>query len=418
MSQSTAFGESFQEELRTALQKSIEYCQANDWAGYDPYDALNSPIFKKISFLDSRIPRLIATQLLKRSPMNVRPLLGVPKTQNPKALGLFVSALTKVTAAGIADHGRTIAYLSQRIVELRSRDRRYWCWGYSFPWQTRTVSVDAGTPNLICTAFVADALLDVYEFCGKQQYLTMATSAAEYIVDELYWSDGGSVAGFAYPLPTVRNQVHNANLLAAALLCRVSWHTGERKFLAPALKAARFSASRQDADGSWRYGQGRSQEFIDNFHTGFNLCALHTMMRELRSDEFAENVSKGYRFYRDHFYLKNGSVRYFSNRTYPIDIHALAQSIITPTVLSDIYPSDIELSAAVFLWVKDHMLDAQGYFYYRVLRTGTIRTPYMRWSQAWMVSALAQLLCAVTGSRQGRAPGARPSKFEDAAWSH
>ena len=36
-----------------------------------------------------------------------------------------------------------------------------------------------------------------------------------------------------------------------------------------------------------------------------------------------------------------------------------------------------------------HMWDERGFFYYRVLRLGTIRTSYMRWSQAWMLLALA-----------------------------
>ena len=37
------------------------------------------------------------------------------------------------------------------------------------------------------------------------------------------------------------------------------------------------------------------------------------------------------------------------------------------------------------------MWDERGFFYYRVLRGLTIRTPYMRWSQAWMLFALITL---------------------------
>jgi hypothetical protein len=36
--------------------------------------------------------------------------------------------------------------------------------------------------------------------------------------------------------------------------------------------------------------------------------------------------------------------------------------------------------------------EKRGYFYYRILRTGTIRTSYMRWTQAWMFLALSVLL--------------------------
>jgi hypothetical protein len=49
------------------------------------------------------------------------------------------------------------------------------------------------------------------------------------------------------------------------------------------------------------------------------------------------------------------------------------------------------LADAVFAWAMNHMWDDRGFFYYRVLRTLTIRTPYMRWSQAWMLLALSQL---------------------------
>ena len=53
------------EDPAPATLKLLAYCQANDWAGHDPYDALNSRIFQKLPFLDSRWPRLLMTQVLK-----------------------------------------------------------------------------------------------------------------------------------------------------------------------------------------------------------------------------------------------------------------------------------------------------------------------------------------------------------------
>jgi hypothetical protein len=40
-------------EIKKATLKLLAYCRANDWAGYDPYDALNSGIFKALPFLNS-----------------------------------------------------------------------------------------------------------------------------------------------------------------------------------------------------------------------------------------------------------------------------------------------------------------------------------------------------------------------------
>src|SRR5712664_3288813 len=202
--------------LEAKISKLLAYCQANDWAGYDPYDAVNSHVFAALPFLNSRLPRLFLTQALKRSPINIRRLLRIPKTQNPKAIALFLSAFLKLSTIGVVKAGDLVEPMIERLIALRSQGVPYWCWGYSFPWQTRTIVVPTGAPNLVCTTFVANALLDAYQQCQDVRCLNMAVSAAEYILDELYWTEGNSIAGFSYPLRGLRNQVPNANFLAAA----------------------------------------------------------------------------------------------------------------------------------------------------------------------------------------------------------
>jgi hypothetical protein len=389
-------------DLKTATRQLLAYCRSEDWAGYDPYDALNSRFFEALPLLNSRIPRLVLTQLLKRSPVNVRQLAMIPKTQNPKALALFLSGLLQLREADVPGHGELIGYMVQQLTALRSADSPYWCWGYSFPWQGRKVVVPKGAPNLVCTTFVAEALLDLYDRCGQAEHLNMAASAAEYLLNELYWSESGA-AGFSYPLPALRNQIHNANFLAAALLTRVYKHLGDGKFLAPALCAARYSAVQQQEDGSWFYGEAESQEWIDNFHTGYNLCALRSLSRSIGTEEFDDCIRRGLAFYRAHFFREDGAPRYFHNRTYPIDIHCVAQSILTLLTFQDLDGGNRALADAVQRWAMLHMWDTKGFFYYRVLRTCTIRTSYMRWSQAWMLLALSALLAAQPAPANARA---------------
>ncbi len=273
---------------KTALLKLLAYCRANDWAGYDPYDALNSKLFESLPFINSRLTRLVLTQALKRSPVNIRGLLRIPKTQNPKAIALFLAAFLKFSKTELADRDELIDLGIDRLAALRSESSSYWCWGYSFPWQGRAVIVPKGSPNLVCTTFVASALLDAHEQCQDFRCLTMAVSAAEYILNELYWEEGSRV-GFSYPLPSQRGEIHNSNFLAAALFCRVYKHTGEERFLAPALRVARYSAAKQHPDGSWYYGELSSQRWIDNFHTGYNLCALQSISQSLNSTEFGSH---------------------------------------------------------------------------------------------------------------------------------
>lgn len=379
-------------DAEMVLIKLLSYCRSQDWAGYDPYDALNSRVFKSLPSLNSRIPRLILTQALKRSPLNIRPLVGVLKTQNPKALALFLASLLKVRSGLVSDRDNLCEYMIERFGQLRSPNTLYWCWGYSFPWQTRQNVVPAHAPNLVCTTFVANALLDAYEAGYGANCLDEAFSAAEYILEELYWEDSDSVAGFSYPLRSLRVQVHNANFLAAALLCRVYRNTGERKFLEPALKVARYSAGKQESDGSWNYGEASFQRWTDNFHTGYNLCALQSISESVGTTEFESRIDRGLDFYCAHFFRDDGAPRYFHDQTYPLDIHCVAQSIITLLTLHQRRPANAALVDLVLRWAIQHMWDERGFFYYRILRLAKIRTSYMRWSQAWMALALATFL--------------------------
>ena len=375
---------------RNALRKLLAYCRQNDWAGHDPYDALNSSLFDTFPLLDSRIPRLVMTQALKLSPVNLRNLLAIPKTQNPKALALFLMSFLRMSSEDLPDREDLIKEMMRMIAGKRSEGVSYSCWGYSFPWQTRTIVVPSGAPNLVCTTFVANALFDAYDCCRDPQCLNMALSAAEYILNELYWTEG-SAASFSYPLPSVRSEVHNANFLAAALLGRAYGRTSDKKFLLPALQVARCSAAKQQADGSWYYGEAASQCWIDNFHTGYNLCALRGLSSHAATTEFDAVIRRGFEFYRRHFFGADGSVRYFHDRTYPIDIHSVAQSIITLLTFKDVDSGNLPLAHSVLQWAVTHMWDDRGFFYYRVLKSHTNRISYMRWSQAWMLLAMVML---------------------------
>lgn len=394
------------DSLKTITLKLLAYCQANNWAGYDPYDALNSEIFKALPFLDFRLFRLGFTQVMKGFPLNLRPLLFVPKTQNPKAIALFLMAFLKLERLGLLDNKDLITLMTQKLINLRSPSNlinasnpnnlsnstnNYWCWGYNFDWQTRGELFPKLAPNIICTTFAANALLDLFERYPKQEYLDMAVSAGRFLLFGLNITKEDSGLCFSYTQRD-HSQVHNANLLGAALLSRLYSFTGEKAFFDFALQAARFSIRRQNADGSWFYGELPTQRWVDNFHTGYTLCALRSISQCTGTAEFDSQIRRGFEFYRKHFFRKDGAPKYFHDRVYPIDIHNVAQSIITPLALKDLDESSAALGFSVFSWAMTHMWDEKGYFYYQVLPFCKIKIPYMRWSQAWMLLALSTLL--------------------------
>ncbi len=374
--------------MTTAL---LRYCRDRQWSGADPYDALNSRLLQSSGAYRSAFVRLFATQLLKRLPLDARGLLDVPGTQNPKGLALFLRAMLKLEKMGMVPDGGDADRLTARILELRSPGTDHWCWGYSFAWQTRTHLVPKGEPNLVCSVFVANALLDAHERRPDERLLQAVASCCDYIVHQLFRDNPAGVY-FAYPLPISGAAVHNANLLAAALLCRSARLCKRPDFVGPALAAARYSLSRQRADGSWLYGDAPSQAWVDNFHTGFNLSALLVLGRKLGMQDFHDAARKGLDFYLEHFFLDNGVARYFHDRTYPIDIHSIAQSITTLAEFSRVEPRCLPKLEAVAGWAADNMFDARGFFYYRKLRLLRNKISYMRWSQAWMLLALSTML--------------------------
>ena len=67
------------------------WIEREGFTGWDPHDALNSPLLKRLSFGNRRLG-IAWLQLVKRSPFNLRPGLGVPKGCNPKGMGLFLAS--------------------------------------------------------------------------------------------------------------------------------------------------------------------------------------------------------------------------------------------------------------------------------------------------------------------------------------
>ncbi len=376
--------------FQVATQQLLQYCHARDWAGYDPYDALNSHLLQALPFRNRRLPCLLLTQLVKRSPINLRPLLSIPPSHNAKGIALFLSAALRLDRLGLLPDKTILERLLQLLPRLRSTDKRYWSWGYNFPWQSRTGLFPLGSPNIICTTFVGNALLDTYEATGNREYLEMSSSAAQFIQDELYYQKDG-VSCYSYR-PGAHTQVHNANLLGAAFLCRIDSLCGTSKYRESSLKAVRYSVSRQAPDGSWAYGEHSTQNWIDNFHTGYNLCALRAISRFASSTEFDVAIKRGYQFYRQNFLLDDGTPKYYHNRTYPIDIHAAAQSMLTLLEFADTDSDVLAKANQVGHWALDHMWSPNGCFFFQKHPYFTNRTSFMRWSQAWMLFALASIL--------------------------
>jgi hypothetical protein len=382
-------------EVERACLSLAAWCRERDYAGSDPFDALNSRLFQATPLNNSRLARLAWTQLFKRSPINLRRLARVPAEKNSKGTALFALAqlsrwrATKQQRA--ADEARSLLddLLAARIENVSGA-----AWGYNFDWQGRAFFAPRGAPTIVPTAFAARALAEAALDFQDEQYLRVARSACDFILRDLERTvETPSEICWSYSMLD-RTRVFNASLLAAETLATVGSLTGERELTEQAIRGARYVANRQRADGSWAYGAADFQSWADNFHTAFVLTSLARIMNvnsEARS-EFQTATERGLAFWRASFFEADGWPKYFHDRLYPADAHSAGAAIVALVELRPLDATTLELAERVTLWAIRSLRDERGFFYYQRRRFHTVRTPYMRWSQAWMLYALARLL--------------------------
>ncbi len=381
--------------ILNSFEKLKQYCEENEFTGWDPYDGLNSKLFKAIpSFHNKRIARLAWIQFFKRSFINFRTLAVVKKGLNPKGIALFISAycnLTKLDNYNKTGLGDKIEQLADLLITLNSRGYSGSCWGYNFDWEAKAFFLPKYTPSIVVTTYAANALLDAYEVTNKELYLEKAISTKRFILSDLNrtYHQNGNFA-FSYS-PLDKTSVFNASLLGARLLGRIYSCTNEEDLKANARKAVGFCAEQQNTNGSWYYSALPHHQWIDNFHTGFNLECIWDYYQYTGDKSFLTNFQKGTDYYLNTFFDPEGRSKYYNNAIYPIDAHAPSQLIVTLSK-TKLFIQHRDLVERVLSWTIRNMQSKKGYFYYQRRRFYTNKIPYMRWSQAWMFYGMTHYL--------------------------
>lgn len=377
------------------------YCEAENFAGWDPYDGMNSKVFKATPLKNWDLARLAWIQGFKRNPINLRKLLLVPKEHNAKGVGLFLNGycnLYHLAAKGDSHFGTQeetlsrINELANLLLQMRNKDYSGACWGYNFDWQARRLFLfPAHTPTVVATSFVVTALLNAYEITQNQEYLDTALSAGNFIINDLNRTDYKKGFLFSYSPLNGNNTVFNASLLGAKVLSILYRYNKKEEYKELAATTIKACVAAQQEDGSWVYGMLPVQSWIDSFHTGYNLDAIQTYQDSTGDKQFNNSIQKGFNFYIKNFFLKDGTPKYYHNKTYPIDIHCPGQLFVNLSVNRK-FKENQELANTVFNWVTQNMQDPKGYFYYQLKKGISSKISYMRWSNAFMFNALSYLI--------------------------
>jgi hypothetical protein len=381
-------------KIAASFEKLKSFCEKEQYRGWDPFDGLNSAVFQKFHGLNKvKYIRLFWIQAFKKNPINLRKVFGIKKDYNPKGLALFLNGYCNLYRSKPSDNYlQKIHELAELVIESRTTGFSGSCWGYNFDWQSLAFFQPKFTPTIVGTTFAGYALLDAFDITGKKEYFDAAASACNFILKDLnrtYDADGDFA--FSYS-PLDRTTVFNASLLGVRLLSRVYSYTGNKDLINEAKKSVAYCCKQQNHDGSWAYSPLPFHQWIDNFHTGYNLECIYDYQKYSGDQAFSGNLEKGLSYYLNNFFLPSGVPKYYNTSVYPVDVHAPAQLIITLSRMGVIHQYK-GLSDTVLSWTIDHMQHpVKGYFFYQKSKWYTIRIPYIRWSQAWMFYAFTEYI--------------------------
>lgn len=380
-------------EVESAFDSLEQWISHNGFAGYDPYDIRGQDWYIR-AFRARKVRSALAILEQNLPPRLIRKALRIKKEINAKGMGLIASAyLRRYRGTGNQAYVVKAEAALDWLAANRSDVYPGYSWGYPFHWHSR-IFIPRGTPSVVVTATVGDAWLDHFELAGSPESLQMARGIGQFITEGLNRSfEDSERVCFSYT-PIDRFQVTNATLFGAAFLARFGALTGDAMCSEFAAKSVRYALSQQNADGSFCYWGFEPDSIIDHYHTGFILRHLFTVWRSLGLEWIAAPLKRGYRFYLEELFTASRLPKFTPDTFYPVDIHSFAEALLCVGTLGSEFGGRDRLGP-ILKFAQRELMTREGWYIagIRKRRWGLQRleVPYMRWSQAWMLLALASL---------------------------
>lgn len=379
--------------LKDAILRLHNHVVKQEFKGYSLYDSHNS--FMPFGKFGNTISFLV-NQTVKRSPVNLRPLLGVKKGVNPKGAGLFLHTYSLMHDTGILPVEDTENIMRDRFEWLRdnpSKDYSGHCWGYNYDWPKRNGKmVAAYTPSVVVTGFICRALMAYWKVTQNPEVKGIIKSACEFVKNDVACTVNEQGRCYSYT-PIQRDLVVNASLLAAEILGYDDYLSGEKKYAKEVNEVIDYTLNVQNEDGSWYYSfdinENKPKDQID-FHQGYVLDSLDILksLYDLKDPKIEVSIKKGIDFYYTKQYNEEGFMYWRLPKRWPIDIHNQSQGVISFCRFQRINRDFISSAENIIDWTWKNMRAPSGRYYYQKYPFFTSRTNYLRWNQGWMFLAL------------------------------
>lgn len=234
------------EEARRGLR---QWFSSNDYSGEDPFRLWGEFEYRM------PLPPKLRFALFK---IAVEPFASSRKTGLPPAYAFLLRA-------GAVEGDRVLVReMFRRLADSRITSGELSCWGLPFP----ATGNPPNSPYAINTLFAADALLDAFSAFGKKRFLSMAESAARWVVEECM--DGGKTrVKFS---PSNDFFAYNVSAEAAKVFYKLSQATGN-DFYARLAKNCVDYVEKNSRGYYWLYSD-KSKQF-DVVHNSMIYASLY-----------------------------------------------------------------------------------------------------------------------------------------------
>src|ERR1700692_1958528 len=197
-------------QILESIERLSSWLERNEYRGYDTFDGLDAKYLRPLT-LETNFLRTVLQQAVRRFPINLRPMLGIPKSHSSKGMGFLARGFIRLHQVTGERHWADKAeFALEWLMQNESKGYSGACWGNHFDYQSRTFYLPKGVPTVVWTALVGHAFLDGYDHFQKNQYLEVASSACDHIMRDLAVIPHRAGACISY-IPGQNTEVHNAN---------------------------------------------------------------------------------------------------------------------------------------------------------------------------------------------------------------
>jgi hypothetical protein len=391
------------EPLAGVFERAVAWAERTGFAGYDPYDGLNT---RMGALRATRQSRLVLVYLNKFSPVNLRPALAIRPHATPAGVAVASRALLRHDP----DRFRARAEDSLAFILAKSLRKGYGrhCWnGIDFPIQMGREYQTPDVPGVIGTAACAGLVLECWRAWPERDDLREVLLSVRRFLLEVLLQEHEGATFFRYkPISPRHSCTYNASAVAAGLVARINALCGEPEGEDAVAACFRYILQRQQAEGYWNYSidlrTGVEKKQVD-FHQGYVLEQLMGYLDDAGPNAAIErSCALGLRFYREQQFTPEGRALYRWPRAWPASISNQAQGIVTFSLAARFDAGHRAFARTVAEWTVRNMMDRTGWFYYLKYPFLTYRIPYFRWSQATMIEALQVYLAG--GADESRSP--------------